>query len=227
MKSGAAPYFQRLLQYAEFISENFDETSEKLLDTLSASSSNLTLSRSSLDLNEANPSCENLVVNAKVTKDFPIKKVNISQGHYYHSNNFNVISKDSESGEDSDDSLMYCPACSFKFPNSRDRIIHLKTCLRSPLNKIVGDRYTFSAETKSKSNNNNNSNNSHDYISSHTEECPICYEYLDSRYYDDGIDNDTNNTENRVVIMNCLCRYHEKCIKEWIRRGNQCPFHSL
>lgn len=224
MKSQAASYFQRLLQYAEIISENFDETSERLLDTLSTSSSNLTLSRSSLDLNEANPSRENLLVNfqPQVTKDFPIKEVNIGQGHYYHENNFNRSSKDFESGEDSDDSLMYCPACSFKFPNGRDRINHLKTCLRSPVNKIVGDRYTFSTETKSNNNNSNNNYYNDDYYSSlHTEECPICYEQLDSRYYDD-----TNNTD-RIVIMNCLCRYHEKCIKEWIKRGNQCPFHSL
>ena len=42
------------------------------------------------------------------------------------------------------------------------------------------------------------------------EECPICYEELE---------------KSRVVVMDCLCRFHEKCIEEWFKRGKQCPFH--
>ena len=41
------------------------------------------------------------------------------------------------------------------------------------------------------------------------EECPICYEEM---------------TEG-VVVMNCLCRFHGKCIEDWLKRGKQCPYH--
>jgi hypothetical protein len=43
-----------------------------------------------------------------------------------------------------------------------------------------------------------------------SDECPICYEEMN-----DG-----------VVVMNCLCRFHGKCIKEWLKRGKQCPYHN-
>ena len=41
------------------------------------------------------------------------------------------------------------------------------------------------------------------------EECPICYEDLGGQ----------------VAVMDCLCKFHEKCIEEWFKRGKQCPFH--
>lgn len=42
-------------------------------------------------------------------------------------------------------------------------------------------------------------------------ECPICYEDLG---------------KGRVAVMDCLCKFHVKCIEEWLRRGKQCPFHG-
>ena len=41
-------------------------------------------------------------------------------------------------------------------------------------------------------------------------ECPICYEDL---------------REREGVVMDCLCRFHRKCIEEWFKRGKRCPFH--
>lgn len=41
------------------------------------------------------------------------------------------------------------------------------------------------------------------------EECPICYEKMSEG----------------VVLMNCLCKYHGKCIENWLKRGKQCPYH--
>ena len=107
------------------------------------------------------------------------------------------INRRQSSDFDSEDSLMYCPACSHRFLDGNSRESHLKRCLANPLHRIIGDRYITT--------------NTSQQDLCH-EECPICYEYLDDR--------------NRTVVMNCLCRFHEKCIKEWLRRGKEsCPLH--
>lgn len=93
--------------------------------------------------------------------------------------------------EESDDSLLYCPVCSHKF--SQDRESHLKSCLKTPPHRLIGNRYTRASA---------GSNG----------ECPICYEEL-------------GRSGGGVVVMNCLCKFHEKCIEDWIGRGKQCPYH--
>lgn len=44
-------------------------------------------------------------------------------------------------------------------------------------------------------------------------ECPICYvEYMEG---------------DRIALLDCLCRFHETCILEWLGRGHQCPLHPI
>lgn len=99
----------------------------------------------------------------------------------------------SDEEEESDDSLLYCPVCSHRFIHN-DRQSHLSSCLNSPAQPLIANRYTRSVATTTV-----------------PAECPICYEDLN---------------EEESVVMNCLCRFHEKCIEEWLGRGKQCPFHQ-
>ena len=175
-KSRAANYFQRLLQTVERGGAN----ALGLLDNLSRS--NLVILgdeavRSSATINIMRHE-QRL---PPVTREFP---------------NFKCIVTDSDSEYESDDSLLYCPVCSHKFSSTPlNRSSHLQSCLNSPRNKLIGDRYTNLSET---------------FEAKSFEECPICYEEMR-----DG-----------VVVMNCLCRFHGKCIKEWLKRDKQCPYHS-
>lgn len=42
-------------------------------------------------------------------------------------------------------------------------------------------------------------------------ECDICMEpYLEGQ---------------GLAVLNCLCKFHERCISEWFSRGHFCPFH--
>lgn len=97
---------------------------------------------------------------------------------------------------ESDDSLMYCPVCSHRFDSDKKEA-HLKKCLNNPRHEIIGDRYTNLSQTNLV-----------------TGECSICYEDLCSA------------SSSAVVVMNCLCRFHQKCIDDWLRRGKTCPFHN-
>lgn len=102
---------------------------------------------------------------------------------------------ESESEVDSDDSLLYCPVCSYRFPpNPPHRSAHLQSCLTQPRHKLIGNRYTNVSKVLGRG----------------EEECPICYEEM----------------KGDAVVMNCLCRFHGKCIEEWLQRGKHCPYHS-
>lgn len=118
----------------------------------------------------------------------------ISSGNYpanNRDNNNNQNAYKDANNSDSDDSLLYCPACSHRFLNDRES--HLKFCLSGPRRKSVGSRYTAT-------------------INVMEGECPICYEEL-------------GGGRRGVVVMDCLCRFHEKCIEEWFKRSKHCPFH--
>lgn len=99
-----------------------------------------------------------------------------------------------------EETLQYCPVCSAKLARSdEERAEHLNTCLSSISQSsvaVVGDRYRVHVQET-------------DDIE---RECPICYEpFLQ---------------EQRTVIMNCLCRFHEPCIERWFIRSPSCPFHT-
>ena len=171
IKAKVANYFQRLLQYTE-------RTKRRLNTLTSTSTLGLldNLSRSNLSAVGVN-----IPSRPAVTRDFPLHCTNIT----------------SDEGEESDDSFLYCPACSHRF-TSEDRVSHLKRCMQSK-QSVIGDRYRVI---------------SGDSIvgAGSGEECGICYEDL--------------RNGRRVALMNCLCKFHEKCIDLWLRRGKQCPFHS-
>lgn len=99
--------------------------------------------------------------------------------------------------DDSEDSLLYCPVCSHRFNQSKDRETHLTACLSAPKHQIIGDRYTNLSRRNLLPG----------------EECPICFE--DFGEVEQAVE---------VVVMNCLCRFHEKCIKEWLGKVNNVHF---
>lgn len=180
-KSRAANYFQRLLLTVERGGAN----ALGLLDNLSRSNlvilGDEAVKSSSSTINIMRYEQQRL---PPVTREFPnYKSTQGTQG----------TQVDSETEYDSDDSLLYCPVCSHRFNTTpSDKSKHLQSCLTSPRNKLIGNRYTNLQENKK------------------AEECPICYEEM----------------KEGVVMMNCLCKFHGKCIEEWLKRGKQCPYHS-
>jgi hypothetical protein len=99
------------------------------------------------------------------------------------------------SDEESDDSLLYCPACSHRFIGN-DRVDHLKRCMQLSGRSVIGDRYSIMKGSSP----------------SESEECAICYEELKG--------------PRSIAVMNCLCKFHTKCIEAWMQKGKQCPFHG-
>ena len=172
-KSRVAAYFQRLLVHVEASGiDNFNFNGRSL---------RLNVNEFSIKSDEGTQ----IVTMPPVTKVFNTR------------NKFENENNESYSESESDDSLLYCPACSHRF--SQDRETHLKTCLTSPRSTVIGDRYTSLSDT-----------------SNLEGECPICYEEMGGGSCSGG----------KVVVMNCFCKYHEKCIGDWIGRGKQCPYHS-
>ena len=101
----------------------------------------------------------------------------------------------------STDELQMCPVCSVKLAlDENDRVQHLNECLTRNSSSILGDRYTV-----------------HVLNSPDPRECPICYEE-----FHDG----RESQPQRIAVMNCLCRFHERCIERWFKRSASCPFHS-
>ncbi len=99
------------------------------------------------------------------------------------------------------DDLKFCPVCSRKLAESEDsRVEHLNACLTQSTSSIRGDRYTV-----------------HVLSSRDPRECPICCEEFVGA---GGCESE------RIAVMNCLCRFHERCIERWFTRSPTCPFHS-
>lgn len=145
-KSRAANYFQRLLQTVERGGAN----ALGLLDNLSRS--NLVILadeavKSSSTINLVRYEQQRL---PPVTREFP---------NYKSTQGTNVA--DYETEYDSDDSLLYCPVCSHRFDTTpSEKSKHLQSCLTSPRNKLIGNRYTNLQENIK------------------VEECPICYDEM-------------------------------------------------
>lgn len=96
------------------------------------------------------------------------------------------------------DELKFCPVCSERLSSrvEAQRVEHLNACLT----KSGGISVLGDRYTV------------HVAPSPDPRECPICYEEFEAG--------------ERVAVMNCLCRFHERCIERWFRRSPTCPFHS-
>jgi hypothetical protein len=128
-----------------------------------------------------------------------------------------------------DESL--CPICHIDLSNQQpiDREQHIDQCLRkvagSPVRvdlqpdafeleeidmanaedvniRLIGTRYTLIGSGKRLSLS----------AEQQKEECLICLESF-------------RDSDDQVALMNCFCRFHQRCIDGWFRRRQQCPVH--
>ncbi len=108
-----------------------------------------------------------------------------------------------------DDALDSCPSCSLTLGALEGGAAeaHLDACLSARASApaaLRGDRYTvhwWRAGGRAAS-----------AAANEPAECSICYEALCSGQ--------------RIAIMNCLCKFHEPCLRSWFERTALCPYHN-
>jgi hypothetical protein len=100
------------------------------------------------------------------------------------------------------DELRFCPVCSARLPGEEEaHVEHLNDCLSQSCASVRGDRYTVLM-----------------LGTPDPRECPICCE----EFVGQG---EKEQGGERIAVMNCLCRFHERCIERWFARSPTCPFH--
>lgn len=99
-----------------------------------------------------------------------------------------------------DATLESCPVCSQSFRKWDGMRMqnHIEQCISKTerAGSVQGDRYTTYKWP----------------TEADCKECSICYEEFAKGQ--------------AIAVMNCLCQFHELCIKSWFERGKFCPFHT-
>lgn len=125
-----------------------------------------------------------------------------------------------------DDDLNHCPVCgkNMKRRTEVNKERHIQMCVtrsefsgspkqhRRNQNRMLIHTLPPDFRAKERDTNNNSTNNN---LSELLAECTICFED-----YEPG---------QNVARLECLCIYHERCIKDWFSRKGQgsCPVHAV